>query len=527
MTEFLLSNFGQAELTAAVDADATTLQIDAGLADRFPVPVGDQAFAAVLWDGAGTSEIVYCTTNGLDGSLTVLRGQEDSTARAWLAGTQFRQFLTRDTITNLLQTGFIAGNVATQAEAEAGVLDDKLMTPEGTTQHFESRSTSFSRGFLMAEDQVEGRRALGWAAAVFSGTGLETTFTLPDSGYDTPFTRVYVDEGYVISGYAIAGNQLIFDVPPDSGVDNIVVVLGENFAFSISFPGNNTVSEDALIDGAVTSAKLASGAVTTSKLANNSVTYSKFQQISDTDKVLGRSSGGAGNAEEIPFTAAARIFAALSSVAAQQTALTTTGWPVPTGMVGHFFRTAAPTGWIKANGGTIGSASSGASTRANADTEALFTELWATAAADLPIYTSAGTLSTRGASAAADFAANKRLTVPDLRGEFVRGLDDSRGIDAARALASAQGGGVQAHTHTGTTASGGAHNHTYGPVQGRFGANSESTSVFRGSTGDSNGSTTTMTVSDHTGHTHTFTTDSTGIGETRPRNVAALACLKL
>jgi hypothetical protein len=66
---------------------------------------------------------------------------------------------------------------------------------------------------------------------------------------------------------------------------------------------------------------------------------------------------------------------------------------------------------------TIGSATSGATARANADTSALFTLLWgALANTDLPIQDNTGAASTRGASAAADFAANKRLPLPSFAG---------------------------------------------------------------------------------------------------------------
>jgi len=71
-----------------------------------------------------------------------------------------------------------------------------------------------------------------------------------------------------------------------------------------------------------------------------------------------------------------------------------------------------PAGWVRANAGTIGNTGSGA-TRANADTQALFYLWWADFTdAQVPIQTSAGAASTRGASAAADFTANKRMTVP-------------------------------------------------------------------------------------------------------------------
>jgi hypothetical protein len=110
---------------------------------------------------------------------------------------------------------------------------------------------------------------------------------------------------------------------------------------------------------------------------------------------------------------------------------------VHTGDIKFGLYSSAPSGWVKMNGGTVGNAASGA-TRANADTAALFALLWDLNATDSPILDSAGAGSTRGANAAADYAANKRLTVPDARGEFLRGLDDSRGIDTSRRLGSAQ-----------------------------------------------------------------------------------------
>jgi hypothetical protein len=86
---------------------------------------------------------------------------------------------------------------------------------------------------------------------------------------------------------------------------------------------------------------------------------------------------------------------------------------------------ASRSGWIAADGGTIGSAASGA-TRANADTSALFTLLWDQCSNTvLPILDSAGVASTRGVSAAADYAANKRLPIPDLRNVFLRGANGS------------------------------------------------------------------------------------------------------
>lgn len=162
-----------------------------------------------------------------------------------------------------------------------------------------------------------------------------------------------------------------------------------------------------------------------------------------------------------------------------------------TGEIFLYMGASPPTGALKMNGATIGSALSG-STNALADYAALFAKVWALDATEFPILDSAGGASTRGASATADFAANKRLTLKDMRGEFGRGVDDSRGVDAARVLGSDQADDLKAHTHT------------YNSLGNRDGAGGTSTTSETGSG---------------------QTTGSTGGAETRPRNIAWLYCV--
>lgn len=106
---------------------------------------------------------------------------------------------------------------------------------------------------------------------------------------------------------------------------------------------------------------------------------------------------------------------------------------VPTGSIMPYAGSTSPTGWLLCSGLTIGNAASGGTARADADTQALFEQLWNSFSNTvLPIFTSAGAVSTRGASASADFAANKRLTIPDLRGRAVAGKDDMGGTASGR-----------------------------------------------------------------------------------------------
>jgi hypothetical protein len=86
------------------------------------------------------------------------------------------------------------------------------------------------------------------------------------------------------------------------------------------------------------------------------------------------------------------------------------------------------TGFVRLNALTIGSATSGASERANADCQALFLYLWG-------VDTNLAVIGGRGASAAADWAANKQLTLPDWRGYALGALDTMGGAAAGRLTA--------------------------------------------------------------------------------------------
>lgn len=95
------------------------------------------------------------------------------------------------------------------------------------------------------------------------------------------------------------------------------------------------------------------------------------------------------------------------------------------------FRVAAETqtGWVRNNGNTIGNAISGATERANADTQALFIYLWNT-------FPGLAVSGGRGANALADFSASKTISTVDMRGFAPHGLD-TMGAAAAGRLAGA------------------------------------------------------------------------------------------
>ncbi|MFQ6555395.1 phage tail protein [Pseudomonas sp. Lb2C1-1] len=69
------------------------------------------------------------------------------------------------------------------------------------------------------------------------------------------------------------------------------------------------------------------------------------------------------------------------------------------------------------------------------------------------------------------------FALPDLRGEFVRGWDDGRGIDSGRVLGAGQVGQNATHIHTATAANAGAHTHTLSATAASGGAHTHTLSA--------------------------------------------------
>ncbi|AWH47943.1 phage tail protein [Stenotrophomonas sp. SAU14A_NAIMI4_5] len=178
----------------------------------------------------------------------------------------------------------------------------------------------------------------------------------------------------------------------------------------------------------------------------------------------------------------------------------------PAGMIGTFAGSNAPTGWLKANGAQVA--------------KDAYPALYA-AVGDL--YTPAGQSPSAGS-----------FFLPDLRGLFPRFWDDGRGNDAGRSLGSNQGDQLAAHAHSGRTSEAGDHEHdsSFGEGNKHTAAAPYGMSPHRpgnrnaGSSGGVDYDNYAWQTSTDGRHAHDFTTGVTGGNETRPKNVALLACIK-
>lgn len=154
---------------------------------------------------------------------------------------------------------------------------------------------------------------------------------------------------------------------------------------------------------------------------------------------------------------------------------------VPTGAVMWFPFTSAPGGYLKLNGALV--------------SRVTYARLYAFAAASGNINTEATwASSSSGGFSTGDLSTTFRL--PDLRGEFMRNFDDGAGADPGRVLAARQADSLKDHTHTTTV-----------------------------------GATITVVAASgaavlQPGGSATGSPSTGAAAETRPRNVALLACIK-
>jgi microcystin-dependent protein len=155
-----------------------------------------------------------------------------------------------------------------------------------------------------------------------------------------------------------------------------------------------------------------------------------------------------------------------ADAAAQRTVLGLDSLVVPSGAVFWFAANSPPTGYLECDGSAV--------------SRSTYAALFAVVGTTFGVGDGSTT-----------------FDLPDLRGEFVRGWDNGRGVDSGRTFGSSQADEFEAHTHQ---------------VEYQLGGTDAGTQTTRVSAVGAGGA---------------FTdSGSTGGAETRPRNIALLPCIK-
>jgi len=229
---------------------------------------------------------------------------------------------------------------------------------------------------------------------------------------------------------------------------------------------NDTTSMTIATNGGVTFSQVPSlpdNTVETADVQDNAITLAKMAGLTRGSIIYGNANGDptelavgtgvlTGNGTDISYAAAA-------------------GDGVPTGTVIYHAANTAPANFLKANGAAV--------------SRSTYSSLFAA------IGTTFGTGD-----------GSSTFNVPDLRGEFMRGWDDSRGVDSGRSFGSAQADEIESHNHTQRPGSSTGRWYSVHSYNGGSWPNEKDGNVDGANTG------------------------STGGSETRPRNIALLACIK-
>lgn len=147
------------------------------------------------------------------------------------------------------------------------------------------------------------------------GTGAVTVTKIADASITYAKLNVAdnVFPGAKLVDTSVTAAKLATDSVSTAKVIDLAVTTGKLAA--------GAVTTAKIAAGAVTATEIAADAVTTAKVIDDAVTYAKIQNVSTTDKILGRATAGAGDVEEITCTAAGRALLDDADAAAQRTTL--------------------------------------------------------------------------------------------------------------------------------------------------------------------------------------------------------------
>ncbi len=312
----------------------------------------------------------------------------------------------------------------------------------------------------------------------------------------------------------------------------IVLTIGDKNHITVNSASdwtinNNVISNAMMLDNSIGSSELINECVITSKIKPDNVTYDKIQDVTADHRLLGRDDSqvsASGTVSEIQVSTDLIIEDAVtytkiqdvttdhrvlgrddSQVSASGTvteiliskemlAQTAIDWLQPIGTVIWYAGSTAPSGYLKCNGDAIANG--------NGTTQGVthnFAALYAVVGANLP----------------------------DLRGEFIRGFDDGKGIDSGRGIRTTQTAAQAEHRHRLMI---NEHDVTDGGgVTTKIGSSKPIMLDFgNGNPGNDNHEYSIAGASDITDHEPGIGwSGKSGSGsDNRPRNVALLACIK-
>ena len=198
----LVQNNAYSTLASGINNVATTITLAAGTGSRFPAIAGADYFFATLINSSNQLEIVKVTARATD-TLTVVRGQDNTTARAYSTGDRIELRVTAALLAAIRDSVAPADGAVTSAKlADASVITAKIadsnvtlaklvaavqqsLTPTASVVPF--AGVTAPTGWLFCDGSAVSRStysalwtAVGTTASPYGLGDGSTTFNLPD-----------------------------------------------------------------------------------------------------------------------------------------------------------------------------------------------------------------------------------------------------------------------------------------------------------------------------------------------------------
>ena len=218
-------------------------------------------------------------------------------------------------IANLAVTGAkIADGTITSGKFQAGAVDSAAIATDAVGAA-ELANDAVDTTAIVNSAVTEAKIATGAVTETKLGTGAVTNDKIANT--TIAYGKLNLADGSV-PGAKITSDSITATQLATGSVDTAAII---DDAVTTAKIADDAITADQLATGSVTADAVAVDAVGTIEIVDDAVTYAKIQNVTATDKLLGRSSAGAGNIEEIDCTSAGRALLDDADAAAQRTTL--------------------------------------------------------------------------------------------------------------------------------------------------------------------------------------------------------------
>jgi hypothetical protein len=206
-----------------------------------------------------------------------------------------------------------------------GTYPSPTLSATGVTAGTYTSVTVDSKGRITAGSSPAGYSLPQASASTLGGVRIGSGISIDasgiisaSSGYTLPQATTTTLGGLIVgTGLGVASGT----VSVSYGTTSTTACRGDDARLSDARAPSDGNKGDITVSASGATWTINAGAVITADIANSAVTYAKLQNVSATDRLLGRSGVGAGVVEEITCTSAGRALIAGADAAAQRTTL--------------------------------------------------------------------------------------------------------------------------------------------------------------------------------------------------------------